>query len=561
MNHWRSSKPFLVLGALGALLIGCQNASTQSASGNLTDSERYTFEQNEIVVSRVTFKDAATARKIAISFEPIEMNYDAGYLLTDLALEDFSALRDLEPSLGITVGVDAALTTQQSNLLRRIETQGLPGVRTQSISGYACYRTVEETFTTAQNIVTNYPNLAAWSDVGDSWLKTQNRGGYDLRVLKLTNKNITGSKPRAFIMAAIHAREYTTAETATRLAEYLVTNYGSNADVTWMLDHQEVHLLFQANPDGRKQAEAGVLWRKNNNTNYCRTGSKKGADLNRNASFEWNTGGSSSNQCSDTYRGASAASEPETQAIQNYASSIFPDARGPNTTDAAPASTSGVFITLHSYSELVLWPWGNRSSAAPNGTALQTLGRKLAFFNNYTPQQSIGLYPTSGTTDDYVYGTLGIASYTFELGTSFFQGCTDFTNTILPNNLNALLYAIRVARAPYQLPAGPETLSVALSGSTLTATVNDARFNNSNGAEPTQSIAAAEYYVDTPPWASGATPNPMTASDGSFNASSEAVRATISTSGLGSGRHTIFVRGRDSSGNRGAVSAVFLNVP
>jgi carboxypeptidase T len=560
MNHWRSSKPVLVLGTLAAVLTGCQNASTSDSSG-LSDAERYAFSQNEIVISRVTFKDAATARKIAISFEPIEISYDDGYLLTDLERENFVALRDLEPSLGITVSVDNALTTQQTNLLKRIETQGLPAVRTQSISGYACYRTVEETYTTAQNIVTNYPNLAAWSDIGDSWLKTQNRGGYDLRVLKLTNKNITGTKPKAFIMAAIHAREYTTAETATRLAEYLVTNYGSNADVTWMLDHQEVHFLFQANPDGRKQAEAGVLWRKNNNTNYCRTGSTKGADLNRNSSFEWNTGGSSSNTCSETYRGPSAASEPETQTIQNYASSIFPDQRGPNTSDPAPATTSGIFITLHSYSELVLWPWGNRSTTAPNGTALQTLGRKFAFYNNYTPQQSIGLYPTSGTTDDYVYGTLGIASYTFELGTSFFQGCSTFTNTILPNNQNALLYAIRVARAPYQLPAGPEALSVAISGSTLSATLNDARFNNSNGTEPTQTVAAAEYYVDTPPWASGATPIAMTASDGSFNASSEGARATVNTAGLSSGRHTIFVRGRDSSGNWGPVGAVFLNVP
>jgi carboxypeptidase T len=559
MNRWRNSK--FVLGFFAIVtLFGCQKAATQTDLSNLTDAERYAFEQNEMVISRVTFNDAATARKIAISFEPIEMNYKAGYLLTDLSSEDFSKLRDLEPSLNIGVQVDAALTTQQSTLLRRIETQGLPTIKTQSISGFACYRTVEETFTGAQNIVNNYPNLATWSDVGDSWLKTRNTGGYDLRVLKLTNKNIAGTKPKAFIMSAIHAREYSTAELATRFAEYLTSNYGTNPDVTWMLDHQEVHFLLQANPDGRKQAEAGVLWRKNNNTNYCRS-STKGADLNRNSSFEWNTGGSSSNQCNETYRGPSAASEPETRGIQNYATSIFPDARGPNTTDAAPANTSGIFITLHSYSQLVLWPWGNRSAVAPNGTALQTLGRKFAYFNNYTPQQSIGLYPTSGTTDDYVYGTLGIAAYTFELGTSFFQPCTDFTSTILPNNLNALLYAVRVARAPYQLPAGPDALSVTVSGNTLSANLNDTRFSTANGTEPTQTVAAAEYFIDTPPWVSGATAIAMSATDGAFNASSENATASVSTAGLSSGKHTIFVRGRDSSNNTGSVSAVFLNVP
>ena len=66
---------------------------------------------------------------------------------------------------------------------------------------------------------------------------------------------------------------------------------------------------------------------------------------------------------------------------------------------------------------------------APNGPALQTLGRKFAYFNNYTPEQAIGLYPTDGTTDDFGYGDLGVASYTFELGTAFFQDCSTFENT------------------------------------------------------------------------------------------------------------------------------------
>jgi hypothetical protein len=93
---------------------------------------------------------------------------------------------------------------------------------------------------------------------------------------------------------------------------------------------------------------------------------------------------------------------------------------------------------------------------------------------------------------------------------------------------------------------------------TLDATVNDTRYNNRNGSEPTQDIAAAEYYVDTPPWAAGATAHPMAASDGSFDAPTEAVTATLDTSGLSGGRHILFVRGRDAAGNWGAFSAIFL---
>jgi carboxypeptidase T len=546
------------LGSIAFLgLTACNSINSRGVS----PEEQAVFQNNEVVVSRVKFQDAATARKIAISIEPIQTNYDQGYMLIDTGLEDFSYLRDQESSLNISIELDKQITAQQTKVLERFSQSAGLTSSTRSIPSFACYRTVEETFTTAQQIVTAKPNLASWIDAGDSWKKTVAQGGYDMRVLKLTSSATPSPKPIMFVTSAIHAREYTTAELMTRFAEYLVNNYGINADVTWMLDTQEVHLMLQTNPDGRKLAEAGSLWRKNNNTNYCTSGSTKGADLNRNFSFEWNTGGSSANKCNETYRGPSAASEPETKAVQNYARSIFPDVRGPNLTDAAPASTSGLYLDIHSYSQLVLWSWGNRSTPAPNGTALQTLGRKFAFFNNYTPQQAIGLYPTSGTTDDFVYGDLGIPAYTFELGTSFFETCSAFTSTILPSNLNALMYALRVTRAPYQLPSGPEITGVSLAGSSLTASANDARYNNSNGTESSQNVSSAAYYVDTPPWVAGASANAMTASDGSFNSSLEGLSGTVSSTGLSSGKHTIYVRARDALGNWGPVSAVFLTVP
>ena len=54
-----------------------------------------------------------------------------------------------------------------------------------------------------------------------------------------------------------------------------------------------------------------------------------------------------------------------------------------------------------------------------------------------------------------------MASYTFELGTSFFQDCSTFENTILPDNLQALIYAAKVPRTPYMTPAGPDALTAA----------------------------------------------------------------------------------------------------
>jgi len=160
--------------------------------------------------------------------------------------------------------------------------------------------------------------------VGDSWDKLNAGGptGYDLNVLKLTNSAIPGPKPDLMIISAIHAREYTTAETNTRFAEHLIANYGVDPDITWLLDYNEIHIMPQANPDGRKIAEGGQLWRKNTNpTNGC-AGGNYGIDLNRNSSFQWGGSGSSSNVCSQTYRGPNPTSEPEVQAIQNYAASM-----------------------------------------------------------------------------------------------------------------------------------------------------------------------------------------------------------------------------------------------
>jgi hypothetical protein len=209
-----------------------------------------------------------------------------------------------------------------------------------------------------------------------------------------------------------------------------------------------------------------------------------------------------------------------------------------------------------------LWPWGFTADVAPNGPAMQTLGRKFAYFNSYTPQQSIGLYATDGTTDDFAYGELGVPAFTFEMGTSFFQDCSTFENTIVPGNMPALIYAVKAARRPYLTPAGPDVLNATVTQSgkiiTLTATANDKRFNNSNGTEPTQNTAAARYTIDQPAWIAGVTAYPMNAADGSFNSPIENLISTVNTIDWTSGRHMLFIESQDAAGNWGVPTAVFV---
>jgi carboxypeptidase T len=515
-------------------------------------------------VVRAYYDDRQMVDTLASILEPWEVRHDEGWLLVAGGPQEIQVLLDL----GFRLELDAARTAEL--VAPHVALEG----QVSGIPGFPCYRTVEETYASAAALAAAHPNLVSWIDVGDSWEKWTpgDAAGYDLHVLRLTNVALPGPKPKLFLLASIHAREYAPAELATRFAEQLVAGYDLDADVTWLLDHHEIHLLLQGNPDGRKLAEAGDLWRKNtDNDDGCTNSKKWGVDLNRNFEFQWGCcGGSSIDPCAETYRGPAAASEPETMAVQAYLRAEYPDQREPALDAAAPPNATGVFIDLHSYGDLVLWPWGFTNTAAPNGTALQTLGRKLAYWNGYDPKQASYLYFTDGATDDFAYGDLGLAAYTFELGTKFFQECSVFEATILPGNLPSLIYAAKVARTPYQTPAGPDARDLSVlpvsvrQGSTVQvlATLDDTRYSARRGSEPVQNIAAGELYVDVPPWAGEGTPvaQPLLPVDGTFDAIVEAVEASLPTAGLAPGRHILYLRGRDASGNWGAVSAAFVYV-
>ncbi|MGB0496544.1 MAG: PKD domain-containing protein, partial [Kangiellaceae bacterium] len=287
--------------------------------------------------------------------------------------------------------------------------------------------------------------------------------------------------------------------------------------------------------------------------------------------YFWGTtdGGSSGADCDSTFRGDSAESEPETQAVSNYIRSLFPDVRGDAITDGAPNNTPGMHLDIHSYSELVLWPWGHTTDISPNNDGFVALGNKLAWFNDYTPQQSVGLYPTDGTSDDVSYGELGIAAFTFELGTSFFQQCSDYTNTIKPDNLNALKYAAKVTAAPYLLAHGPEITSISLNGSLTGVTVGEgtsidliatADATRSQLSTTGNTINKVEYSIDTPIWKDTAVILEVSGNDGDLSSGVEAFNSVIDTTGLSNGDHLIYLRAFDESNNVGVTSAAKITI-
>lgn len=533
--------------------------------------------QNGVVV-RLSFTDQADLQRLVAHFDVWSVDHAAREATVWLTTAQLQQMQAQSRRITVDQAATDALYAAQRAATAAQNRNGIPG--------YPCYRTVEETYAAMAQLAADYPTLVRQVTLGQSWTWINSGGsaGYPIPGIVLTNQAITGTKPVFFLMAAIHAREYTTAESALRFAEHLVHGYGRDADATWLLDATEIHIVPQANPDGRKQAETGRLWRKNvaplcpyEYDNYLNQGYGYGVDLNRNSSFKWaqcdGFNCSSAYACDVTYRGAAAASEPEVQALENYMRTIFVDARGPLDTDAAPADTPGLMISLHSYYPKILFPWGWTPTPAPNQQALQTLARKFGFYTRYAACQSGAegcIYLTDGTTDDFAYGELGVAAYTFELGTSFFQACSTFEATVLTPTLASLTYAAKAAARPYLAPAGPEVINPTLSTGgavatgqvvTLTVTVDDSRFYSGGyGVEPTQTIQAVRYTIGQPAWITDTVAYPLAPMDGAFDAVSEQAYAVIDTGGWSSGRYLLLVEAQDANGVWGVPTATFLEV-
>ncbi len=367
-------------------------------------------------VVRVGIDDRADLEWLASWIEPWEVGPEGSWVV--LGVDDVGMVR--LAAAGLDVRIDGERT-------RELCTPPAPDLKQDGgVPGFPCYRTIEEGYRQAAEMAQRYPRLAQWIDVGDSWEKMSSGGevGFDLRLLRLTNRDVAGTgapgandrKPVLMVLAGVHPRELAPVEAVIRFAEGLVRGYGREAEATWLLDEHEIHVVPFANPDGRTRAEAIAFWRKNADNEFCRDTPNRGVDLNRNFAHDWGCcGGSSGDPCSELFRGPSPASEPETRAYQTWMEQVFPDQWAP----VPSTQATGVFVDVHSYGRLVMWPWGNVSELAPSWEGLETLGRRLAAKTGGTPQQSFDLYPSDGTTDDYAYARHGVAAFGFEIGDRF----------------------------------------------------------------------------------------------------------------------------------------------
>lgn len=268
---------------------------------------------------------------------------------------------------------------------------------TEAIAAYHSAETLEQDL---RRLAERQPEIAELREIGRS---LEDRPIWALRIGERR-----ASEHKLLFMGCHHAREWVSVEVPYLLAEHLVNNADQPPVRQW-LQRGEIWVAPMVNPDGHEFSRTqDRLWRKNRRTNID---GSIGVDPNRNYGYMWGTLNisTSSHVPSDpTYVGPRAFSEPESQAVRNLvANELF---RG--------------VITYHSFSQLVLYPWGYTSQPIPDASDLSTMTKlakrmqqliRAVHGMTYTPQQSSQLYLTAGDTTDWTYGEYGIPSFTIEL--------------------------------------------------------------------------------------------------------------------------------------------------
>ncbi|MGV9225696.1 M14 family metallopeptidase [Streptomyces albogriseolus] len=253
-----------------------------------------------------------------------------------------------------------------------------------------------------------YPSIMSKRVIGKSYQ------GRDIVAVKVSdNVGADEAEPEVLFTHHQHAREHLTVEMALYLLRELGAGYGGDARITKMVQEREIWIVPDLNPDGGEYDIATGSyrsWRKNRQPNSG--SSYVGTDLNRNWNYRWGCcGGSSGSTSSETYRGSAPESAPEVKVVADFVRS--------RVVGGVQQIKAG--IDFHTYSELVLWPFGYTYSDTTTGmtaddhAAFKAVGQKMAASNGYTAQQSSDLYITDGSIDDYLWGAHKIFGYTFEM--------------------------------------------------------------------------------------------------------------------------------------------------
>ncbi|KAL7287595.1 hypothetical protein TKK_0018242 [Trichogramma kaykai] len=275
------------------------------------------------------------------------------------------------------------------------------------------YHTLDEIYQWFELLTKQYPDLVSIIEVGKT---------YEGRTIKGVKISYGSKNPGIFIEGGIHAREWISPATVTYLIDQFLTS--TDSKIRKLAESHDWYMVPSVNPDGYVYThEKNRMWRK------TRSGSGlcKGADANRNWGFMWNSGGASSIPCLENYAGKGPFSEIETKTLSQYLASL--------------KGKLFAYISFHSYSQLLMFPYGHTTKHLDNHEEEKAIGMKAigALAERYGTQYVTGniaetIYVASGNSMDWVKATLKLpVTYTYELRDKGRYGFLLPADQIIPN--------------------------------------------------------------------------------------------------------------------------------
>lgn len=366
------------------------------------------------------------------------------------------------------------------------------------------YRSLDSINLYLRNLVQTYPTLCIMDSMGLSY---ENRQMYGLKISD--NPSVSEpSEPGVFVCALHHSREWATPEVVLFFADSILRAYSSNWAMQELINNHEIWIFPAINPDGYVwDYPAQRSWRKNRQPFNLVIGT----DINRNymGSCDGNrfgmwgalTSGAQSSHypSSETFLGSYGASSPEITNVVNF----------------FKTHNINTCQSFHSYSELVLWPWGYQNNPTPDnslfvrvGTAMANMITKVSGSGTYTPGQIPSLYPVSSGCDDWVYGWnrwvngVPCLAFTNEVGTSFYQSVSQL-DQICRQNFKSIYYlanfsdSVRILVKPAVPPPQISTPDTSMTGNfTISWQPKNAQFNNPTMWE-VQELRDYSVYADS----------------------------------------------------------------
>ena len=402
MRRWSSERRKSIWSALAvsAACLSMTSASIAQVDGEEGPGGPVQFDGHSVVRVKI---DSIRALRTMMALSPDCWNESVGLGTLDFRIppDRMSALEKSGVPFEVLIEDVQVLIDQERAW--HANHQWFPGAGAEGLAGGADffddYRRVEDIHAWFDELIVQYPTLISKTQAGTSL------EGRAIWAYQITAPS-SNEKRGVCVNGMAHSREWISPMTVCWLAKSLLEGYGLDAQVTGIMQDIRWHILPVINPDGYTYAwDQNRLWRKNRRNNGDGT---FGVDWNRNFDANWGGPGSSSNTNSDIYHGTAPFSEPETQALRDYILS---------------RPTISAHVDVHSYSQLMLYPYGYEESIPPGseGTVLATLAvnmvQAIESYDGriYVPEPAHALYVASGVSDDWSYDAANTLSYTPEL--------------------------------------------------------------------------------------------------------------------------------------------------